>query len=470
MKKITLLKFLIVVCLSIVSFDAIAQNTPQRTVFGRKVQSINPKSGLIRCVSSEYESYLQEQDSKRATTQQFEEWIAPKVEAIKSKLVASRGTQGTATVVTIPVVVHVIHNGDALGANENISDARVISQITVLNQDFRKILGTRGYNTNPIGADVEIEFCLAKVDPNGNATNGIHRVNLGTASWSTQSSVQTTLKPQTQWDPTRYFNIWVCQFNSTNVNAELYGVLGYAQFPSTSGLPGLNNNGGSANTDGVVIDWRAFGSSDYVTGNYFEDIDKGRTTTHEVGHFFGLRHIWGDAGNQDEGINCDGTDYCADTPNAGWENYDCNDVYDSCPEEGNDMTENYMDYTNDTCMNIFTIDQKARMMAVLQNSPRRNTLTTSTACQPPLSNPSFELLQGIKLYPNPANEILNIAVSGNMTPDSYTIYNSLGQTVSHVATVSESNLKVNTSNYTSGIYMIRFTKDNQSKTLQFVKN
>ncbi len=212
---------------------------------------------------------MQEQDPKRATNQQFEEWIAPKVEAIKSKLLASRGTQGTADVVTIPVVVHVIHNGDAVGVNENISDARILSQITVLNQYFRKMLGTPGHNTNPIGADVEIEFCLAKVDPSGNVTNGIHRVNLATASWSTQSSVQKTVKPQNQWDPTRYFNIWVCQFNSTNVNAELYGVLGYEQFPSSSGLSGLNNNGGSATNDGVVIDWRAFGSSDYAPGTYY---------------------------------------------------------------------------------------------------------------------------------------------------------------------------------------------------------
>lgn len=464
MKKITPFKFLIAVGLCIVSYAATAQNAPQqeRRVFGKKVQSINPKSGLIRCVSSEYELYLQEQDPKRATTQQFEEWIAPKVQDIKSKLLANRGTQGTTAVVTIPVVVHVIHSGQAVGTNRNISDARVISQITVLNQDFRKMLGTPGHNTNPIGADVEIEFCLAKIDPSGNATNGIDRINRST-TWG-YNNIQTILKPQTQWDPTKYLNIWVCQFGS-----DLNGVLGYAQFPSNSGLAGLQGPF-TAETDGVVIDWRAFGSSDYAPGTYYQDIDKGRTTTHEVGHFFGLRHIWGDAGNQEDGLNCGGTDYCADTPNAGWENYDCNEVYDSCPEEGTDMTENYMDYTNDACMNIFTIDQKARILAVLQNSPRRSTLTTSTVCQPPLNNPSFELLQGIKLYPNPANEILNIAVPDNMTPDSYAIYNSLGQTVMQVNTVSESNLTVNTSNYATGIYMIRFTKNNQSKTLQFVKN
>lgn len=461
MKKIT--HFL---CLGLISFSAFAQDAPH--VFGRKVQSVNPKTGIVRCVSSEYESFLQEKESKRATTQEFEEWLAPKTEAAKSKLLARRGTTGTNAVITIPVVVHVIHSGQSVGSGRNISDARVMSQITVLNQDFRKMLDTPGYNTNPVGADVEVEFCLAKVDPNGNATTGIDRVNLGNTTWS-ENNVETILKPQTIWDPTRYFNIWVCQFGN-----DLSGVLGYAQFPSGSGLQGLQGPY-TPTTDGVIIDWRAFGSSDFngASGTYFPNIDKGRTTTHETGHFLGLRHIWGDGGSQDAGIkNCNATDYCNDTPVAGWENYDCNQVYDSCPSSpGNDMTENYMDYTNDACMNIFTLDQKARMMAVLQNSPRRNTLGSSTVCQPPLGNPSFQLLQGIKLYPNPANDVLNIAVSdSSKTPDSYTIYNSLGQIIKLATSVNEGNLKVDTSNYATGIYMIRFTKGNETKTLQFVKN
>jgi len=451
-------------CLGLAGFSAMAQNTPQ--VFGRKVQSINPKTGIIRCVSSEYESFLQEKESKRATTQEFEQWLAPKAEAEKSKLLARKGIAGTNAVITIPVVIHVIHSGQSVGSGRNISDVRVNSQITVLNQDFRKMLDTPGYNTNPVGADVEIEFCLAKTDPNGNPTTGIDRVNLGNTTWN-NNNVESTLKPQTIWDPTKYFNIWVCQFGG-----DLDGVLGYAQFPSGSGLQGLQGPYTPA-TDGVVIDWRAFGSSDYAAGQYFQDIDKGRTTTHETGHFLGLRHIWGDGGSQEFGIkNCNATDYCNDTPFAGWENYDCLDTYDSCPSSpGNDMTENYMDYTNDACMNIFTLDQKARIMAVMQNSPRRSTLKASTVCQPPLSNPSFELLQGIKLYPNPANDVLNIAVSdSSKTPDSYTIYNSLGQAIKQATTISEGNLKVDTSNYATGIYMIRFTKGNETKTLQFVKN
>lgn len=461
MKKITLF-----LCLGLAGFSALAQNTPN--VFGRKVQSINPKTRIVRCVSSEYESFLQEKDEKRATTQEFEEWLAPKTEAIKSKLIAKRGIEGTNAVITIPVVVHVIHSGQNVGSGMNISNARVLSQITVLNQDFRKMLGTPGYNTNPVGADVEIQFCMAQVDPSGNPTTGIDRVNLGVSEWD-ENSIETILKPETIWDSSKYYNIWVCQFG-----LDLDGVLGYAQFPGSSGLQGLQGPY-TANTDGVIIDWRAFGSSDFAGagGTYYPGINKGRTTTHETGHFLGLRHIWGDGGSRQFGqIVCGPTDYCNDTPQAGWENYDCADTYDSCPSSpGNDMTENYMDYSNDICMNIFTADQKARMMAVMQNSPRRRSLGTSTACQPPLSNPAFELLQGIKLYPNPASDVLNIAVSdSSKTPDSYTIYNSLGQVIKQATTVSEGNLKVDTSNYATGIYMIRFTKGNETKTLQFVKN
>jgi hypothetical protein len=347
------------------------QKTTKKTLFGKPIyaKSKNPNNGIIRCATVEYEQYLQEKNPKRLNNTQFETWLAP-------KQIASRTSSKTAatTIITIPVVVHVIHNGQAIGTAPNINDAQVQSQITVLNQDFRRMFGTPGYNSNVAGADVQIEFVLAKQDPNGNPTNGIDRVNMCQASWS-ETDINETVKPSTIWDPTQYMNMWTVNFSDIDL-------LGYAQFPNSSTLPGLDAFEGEANTDGVVSSYDVFGSSALGAGFLLASpYDKGRTMTHEVGHFLGLRHIWGD-GNGDESTNkpdCSASDFCADTPQAGWENYDCDAIYDTCPAEaGNDMTENYMDYTTDGCMNIFTQNQKDRILAVMTNSPRRNSLKTST--------------------------------------------------------------------------------------------
>jgi len=142
--------------------------------------------GVIRCLSTEADSLSRIKYPKRGTINEFEDWLAPKI--IEYKRQVANGTLNRATVLTIPVVVHVIHNGDALGIGENISDAQVLSQIRVLNEDFRRMLGTPGYNTNPLGADIEIEFCMAQTAPNGAATNGIDRVNTGVASYTSMAA------------------------------------------------------------------------------------------------------------------------------------------------------------------------------------------------------------------------------------------------------------------------------------------
>jgi len=334
----------------------------QPATFG---QNLTP-SGHIRCHTDEYEVYLRNKFPNRLTTQEFESWLAPKMAQIRADRAAGRNIQA---VYSIPVVVHVIHDGDAYGTGENITDEQVLSQIQVLNEDYRKMLGTPGYGA---GVDVEIEFCMAQTDPNGNPTDGIDRVNLGTAAWD-QAGVEGTLKPNTIWNPDNYLNMWTARFTG-----DLNGVLGYAQFPSNSGLTGLAANGGAATTDGVIMGYNAFGSSDiYPAGVYAAPYDKGRTATHEVGHWLGLRHIWGDG-------NCTVDDFCADTPVAGAANFGCPTGTDSCPTNaGNDMIENYMDYTDDTCMNIFTQNQKDRMVTVLSVATRRATLAASTACQAP---------------------------------------------------------------------------------------
>lgn len=344
----------------LVSTNSVAQIKKKVKHFGKEISPSNiTPEGYIRCLTEEYEDYLRSIDPNRMSKAEFETWLAPLIEKQKK---SPQTFSQTGNIIYIPVVVHVIHNGDAYGVNENITDEQVQSQITVLTQDFRKMTGTPGFNSNPVGADTQIEFVLAKVDPNGNPTNGINRVNLCQASWSTEE-IDSTVKPLTIWDPALYMNMWSVNFTDSSL-------LGYAQFPSSSGLNGLNVNGGAANTDGVVSGYSFFGSSSLAQGSFSAPYDKGRTMTHEVGHFLGLRHIWGDG-------DCTVDDFCNDTPNAAAANSGCPTI-DSCPFGGNDMVQNYMDYTNDACMNIFTNDQKTRIVAVMNNSPRRSTLKTST--------------------------------------------------------------------------------------------
>ncbi|MCB0561849.1 MAG: PKD domain-containing protein [Phaeodactylibacter sp.] len=268
--------------------------------------------------------------------------------------------RGPQEIITIPVIVHVVHNGQAVGSGPNISQAQVQSQIDALNEDYRR--SGAGFNNHPAGADVEIEFALALVDPQGNPLPepGIDRVNGGRPAWE-DAAIESTLKPNTSWDPNRYCNIWTVQFGGQTAD-----LLGYAQFPSLSSLPGLDQNMGPAQTDGVVIRWQSFGRA----GNLAAPYDRGRTATHEIGHWLGLRHIWGDG-------DCSMDDFCADTPPAGQPNYSCIEV-NSCAGGDRDMIENYMDYTEDACMSIFTNNQKERIRTVMNVSPRRKELKNST--------------------------------------------------------------------------------------------
>jgi Pregnancy-associated plasma protein-A/Secretion system C-terminal sorting domain len=323
-------------------------------------KNINSANGLIRCSTDENEEILQKNYPKRMTRDQFNTFIEPYV---KEYLNTPSNASSAGGIIYIPVVVHVIHNGDAYGVDENIADEQVQSQMTVMTQDFRRMSGTPGFNSNVVGADIQIEFVLAKVDPNGNPTNGIDRVNLCKATYNVGTSAQISaeinanVKPQTIWDPTQYMNMWSVKWDGS-------GLLGYAQFPSSGTT--------TANTDGVVSGHTFFGSRTiYPAGNYADmTYDKGRTMTHEVGHFLGLYHTF-------QGGCAAAGDNCADTPEVSAPNYGCVTGTDSCPSPGLDMLENYMDYTDDSCMNIYTADQKAIIVSVMNTFPRRTTLKTS---------------------------------------------------------------------------------------------
>jgi Pregnancy-associated plasma protein-A len=241
--------------------------------------------------------------------------------------------------VTIPVVVHVVYNEES----ENISDAQIESQISVLNQDFR------GQNPNKskmpavwegLIVDTHIQFALASEDPAGDATTGITRTKTDRREFGIYDTVKSEeTGGRNPWPTDRYLNIWVCDLAG--------GLLGYAQFP-----------GGPPETDGVVIRSTAFGTTGTPTPPY----NGGQTCTHEVGHFLNLYHIWG---LYDD---CTGGDMIADTPNAAGPNYGTpNFPHVSCNNGPNgDMFMNFMDYTNDAEMYMFTPQQVARMVATLE--------------------------------------------------------------------------------------------------------
>lgn len=260
-------------------------------------------------------------------------------EQVRQSIESGEALRVTRELITLPTVVHLVWRTDA----ENISDEQVTSQIEALNRDFRARNENQG-NVPAVWqgfiADAKIEFELASRDPQGNPTNGITRTKTERDSFGIQTDpVKTTVGGGTPpWPTDRYLNIWVCNLRG--------GLLGYAQFP-----------GGPPETDGVVILDTAFGTR----GTARAPFNLGCTATHEVGHWLNLFHIWGDSDD------CSGTDEVSDTPNAQQPNYGRPDFPRvSCNNAPNgDMYCNFMDYTDDAYMFMFTPGQVLRMNAAL---------------------------------------------------------------------------------------------------------
>jgi len=279
-------------------------------------------------------------------------------EALQASRAKARLTQ---PVTQIPVVFHVIYHS----TEENISDEQIQSQLAVLNQDYRH-RNADSVETLPafksLAADTGIQFCLATTDPSGNPTNGITRTATAETSFGLNDAVKFSVwGGQDAWDTQKYLNIWVCNLEA--------GLLGLAQSP-----------GSDANVDGVVIYYKAIGK--YPT-NPNQDFlyNQGRSATHEIGHWLGLEHIWGPTDN-----GCEDSDGIADTPNQ-------DDATGGCPRgttrtsctnaaQGGDMYQNFMDYTDDACMNLFTKGQASYMNAMISSA--RPGLLSAVTCAYPL--------------------------------------------------------------------------------------
>lgn len=380
----------------------------------------------------------------------------------------------TDEILTIPVVVHIVYNNAA----QNLHDSVIHEQILSLNEDFGRMnadtVNMRSDFETIVG-DTRIRFVLASVDPNGNATNGITRTNTATSSFgslamalgdmSEVENVKSTANGGIDpWDQSKYLNIWVCNMSISFGGQETTALLGYATPPD--GLPHWPAGTVDGLEDGVVIQYQCFGRNnptplempDQGGGGGTITVDvRGRTVTHEVGHYLGLRHIWGDGGCTEQ----DGVD---DTPNADAQSdFDCNPSKNTCTDNigslGDlpDMIENYMDYSAETCQNSFTQGQKGIMYGVLENE--RYDLVHNN----PASIDEQELIV-MDVYPNPSNGTFNL--STEMNNYQITVITLDGKTV-----LSGKNLNtIDLSNFDNGMYMMNVTSNqNTSRTFRLIK-
>lgn len=320
--------------------------------FPLMISAISPvrSTAQHRCGTMEHEQLLQKKNPQRALDML-------QSEIIMQQWIAEHADQSTLrSIDTIPVVVHVLWHT----SNENIDSAQVQSQIDVLNEDF----GRTNSDTVKTPADflsaagsIPFRFCLAARDPDGNPTSGIERRYVSSLSLGTDDQIKFYSNGGLDaWDVNQYLNIWVVNFGG--------GILGYGEFPT----------GNQSNTFGVVIQYDAFGR----VGTVAYPFDLGRTATHEFSHCLNLYHIWGD-----DGGSCNSSDLVADTPNQGDANFGCPSFphTDNCsPVSPGVMFMNYMDYSNDACMNMFTLGQATRMSSAVNSF--YPTLLTSAGCIP----------------------------------------------------------------------------------------
>jgi hypothetical protein len=344
-----------------------------------------------------------------ALKQQFEDERSRFNKALREgayRLSAAQQQNGNRAYITIPIVFHVVVNNQA-----QVTDAQIMAQLDTINKDYAGLNGDTVKVPSyfkPVFGQSGIQFCLAKQTPSGEPTTGIERTTTTqTAFLNTDNGVKHAASGGAdQWDPTSYYNVWICPLGN--------GLLGYATFPGT----------GNANEQGVVVEYRSLpGSTAYPQYN------GGKTLTHETGHYFNLYHIWGD----DNGA-CTGTDFIDDTPNQGNSSTTCSTgiVLDNCTTSGNGiMYENYMDYTYDECLVMFTVDQVARMESAL--IAYRSSLLTSIGCQAPVVYNLDAQLKSVnqpaqRICSNPFSPVITIRNRGSQILTSLTITTVLDNT------------------------------------------
>lgn len=367
-----------------------------------------------------------------------------------SKATQNKSTKDTSAneTITIPVVIHVLYNTTA----QNISEAQILSQLTSLNNDYRKLNADAANVPTaflPFAGDAKINFCLAKIDASGKATPGIIRKYTSVQNWTADDGMKFSAQGgDNAWDSKRYLNIWVCNLSGKS--------LGYSSLP-----------GSQADKDGVVIQFTAFGT----TGNVVAPFDKGRTATHEIGHWLGLQHLWGDA-------NC-GSDGIDDTPTQQTYNDGCPSFphKSACSINANgDMFMNFMDFTNDACMIMFTKGQVIKIRSQFAAGGYRNSFLNSSVCSGdavqggPLPADTIETIMFINVYPNPAINLITIESNKatEVIGKTLKIYNVYGAQIFSQILTSIKN-PINIEKFSKGIYFIKVSEGKEKHVMRFIK-
>jgi hypothetical protein len=392
-------------------------------MFGQALASVHNRG----CASMEYKDAQEQNDpALKATRDQIEkESLAYIQEQMLKK------TPDANTVYTIPIVFHIVYNTAA----QNVSDACIAATVASFNKDFRKLnadFATKCPSVfQGVAADFEIQFCLASKDPTGAATNGITRTSTTQTSFTTDDKVKYTAQGgHDAWDHTKYVNMWICNLGG--------GLLGYGTFP-----------GQPAATDGVVCHVSYLVASG---GCGLQPYELGRTTVHELGHFFGLRHIWGDA-------NC-GNDNVADTPTQQTSNFGKPTFpHVTCSNGPNgDMFMNYMDYVDDAAMVMFTAGQKTVIVSTLNGTRSGLKTSSATLCSAGTGVNELSLNNHVYIYPNPSTGdiFLNMSDAGISKADVF-VYNAIGEAVleKKIVVPSSNEVKLDMNSIPNGIYLIK---------------